>query len=339
MEQAGRILLVDPEKQQPVRVFVASPDGREPRWAPDGRSVLIVGGVGPGAELRLVPSAGGAPRRLTRNSRPEQAASWSPRGDLIAYVLSRRLGANGVADPAEPEEIWLLDVASGQDRKLVDGFDPAWSPDGRWLAYATNGQRDGQGARDNAIRVTSIDRQDDRPLLSIGDLPPDLLPAFGLPIHPQTVRLRAPAWSPDGLRLVASADGHTGLAMLFDAQGRVLRPYALAFEGDIGRARWSPDGSRLAIESRPATGVDVVVIADLASGRETVIGGPVAGFQASAPTWAPDGRRVALLRSSLPGGPGQPHEMSLRLYAPDGAELGVLLAEPDLHDPAWGRAP
>src|SRR5215212_4340052 len=224
VEQAGRVLLVDPERQQSVRVLVASSDSREPRWSPDGRSVLIVGGAGPGAELRLLPAAGGAARRLTSNGRPEHAAAWSPRGDHVAYVLSRRLGTDGQDDPAEPEEIWLLEVATGEDRKVADGFDPAWSPDGRWIAYATNGGRDGQGARDNAIRVTSIDRPDDRPLLATGDLPPDLLPAFGLPIHPQTVRLRAPAWSPDGLRLAASADGHTGLAIVFDAQGRVLLP-------------------------------------------------------------------------------------------------------------------
>jgi len=127
--------------------------------------------------------------------------------------------------------------------------------------------------------------------------------------------------------------------MVFDAQGRVQRPYALAFEGGVGRARWSPDGTRLAVESRPATGIDVVVLVDLASGREMTIGGPSAGFQASAPAWAPDGRRLALVRSSLPSGPGQPRQTSLRLYAPDGAELGTLLTEPALRDPAWGRAP
>ena len=254
-------------------------------------------------------------------------------------MLSQRLGTDGRDDPAEPQELWLLDVTSGLDRKIADGFDPTWSPDGQWIAYATNGERNARGARSNDIRVIGGDGTGDRPLLEIGDLPTDLLPSMGLPFKPRTVSLRAPAWSPDGQRLVASADGHTSLAVTLDVQGRVLGAWALAFEGGVGRARWSPDGGRLAVESRPATGVDVVVLVDLSSRRETRIGGPEAGFQASAPTWAPDGRRLALIAASPPARRGEPRQTSLRLFGPAGAELATLLTEPDLGDPDWGRAP
>jgi Tol biopolymer transport system component len=335
----GRIVLVDPEQVVPTRTLVASPDNSEPRWSPDGRSLLIVGGRGPAAELRLVPIAGGSTRRLTSNSRPEHGAAWSPRGDRLAYVLPHALGPAGAIDPAELEEVWLLDVQTGSDRKLVDGFDPAWSPDGRWIVYATNGQRDQQGARANAIRVVRTDGQDDRPMLAVADLPADLLPSFGLPFRPATVRLRAPAWSPDGSRLVVSADGHTSMALTFDTSGGDVRPWALAYEGGIGRARWSPDSRCLAIESRPATGVDVVEVVDPATHGAVTIGGPGAGYQASGPTWAPDGRRLAVVVGSLPARRGEPREAALRLFGPDGADLGDLLAEPGLRDPDWGRAP
>jgi Tol biopolymer transport system component len=338
VEQAGRVILIDPEHPDPSRLLVSSPDNREPRWSPNARDVVLVGGSGPGAELRLISASGGPMRRLTSNSRPERGAVWSPRGDRVAYVLPRQLGQDGGLDPAEPDEIWLLDVTAGE-RKIADGFDPAWSPDGSWIAYATNGQRDQQGPRANAIRVVSVDGRDDRPLLEIGDVPADLLPLIGQPFRPQTIRLRAPAWSPDGQRLVASADGHTSLAVTFDPQGRVQGVSALAFQGGVGRVRWSPDGSRLAVESRPATGVDVVVIVELASRREVRIGGPEAGFQASAPTWAPDGRRLALIAASLPARRDAPSETSLRLFGSDGAELARLLTEPDLRSPDWGRAP
>jgi TolB protein len=339
VEQAGRIVLLDPERQQPARTLVGGPDNSAPRWAPDGRSVLIVGGLGVAAELRLVSSESGSTRRLTTNARPERGAVWSPRGDRVAYVLPRALGPGGAGDPAEPEEVWLLDVATGNDRKLADGFDPSWSPDGRSIVYATNGQRDQQGPNDNAVRIVGADGRDDREVLSVAGLPADLLASFGLPFRPATTRLRAPSWSPDGRQLVASADGHTSMAVTFDERGQVLRPWALAFEGGVGRARWSPDGARLAVESRPATGVDVVIAAVVASRRETPIGGPAAGFQASAPTWAPDGRRLALIAASPPARRGEPRQTALRLFSPDGADPGELLAVPGLRDPDWGRAP
>ncbi|MCC7367739.1 MAG: PD40 domain-containing protein [Chloroflexi bacterium] len=339
VEAGGRILLVDPEKQQPTRALVASPDSSEPLWMPDGRSLVYVGGLGPAAELRLIGAAGGSLRRLTANARPEHGAAWSPRGALLAYALPSALGADSQPDPSAPEEVWLLDVSTGQDRKLADGFDPCWSPDGQWIAYATNGQRDGRGPRDNAIRVVSVDATDDRPLLAVSDLPPDLLPAFTIPFRPQTLRLRAPAWSPTGLQLVASADGHTSLVWTFDVRGQNLRPWAVAYEGGVGRARWSPDGARLAIESQPATGVAVVTVAEIASRREATIGGPEQGFQALGPAWAPDAARLAVVATILPSRRTEQRRATLHLYAADATPLGDLLTEPELRTPAWGAAP
>jgi Tol biopolymer transport system component len=339
VEQDGRIVLVDPERQQPPRPLAQGPGSSRPRWSPDGRTVANVTGLGSSAELRLVPIGGSPARRLTSNARPERGAVWSPSGDRLAYVLPRGMGPDGRDDPAEPEEVWLLDVASGADRKLVDGFDPSWSPDGRSIVYASNGQRDANGPRANAIRIVGADGQNDRAVLDVAAVPSDLLPSFRLPFRPATVRLRAPSWSPEGRQLVASADGHTSLALTFDERGQAMRPWAVAFEGGVGRAHWSPDGQRLAVESRPATGVAVVIVVAPGGQREIAIGGPEAGFQAAEPAWAPDGRRLALIASSLPARIDEPRRTTLRLFGPDGAALGDLLDEPGLGAPDWGRSP
>ncbi|HEX5257318.1 MAG TPA: S9 family peptidase, partial [Sphingomicrobium sp.] len=59
----------------------------------------------------------------------------SPDGRTIAYV---RQSNDVMTDKARPT-IWLIDVATGQQRPLVAGsgayFSPRWSPDGNRLAY------------------------------------------------------------------------------------------------------------------------------------------------------------------------------------------------------------
>jgi len=339
IERDGRILVVDPADGSAVRTVLEGPDYSAPRWSPDGRSLLFTRGRGPAAELYVMPGGGGPVRRLTANRRPERGAVWSPIDGRIAYVVPRTDDARTFDSPSQPAEIWTVDLATGADRKVADGFDPAWFPDGRAIVYATNGQRDERGPRENALRVVNADGQGDRPLIGIADLPTDLLPAFGLPFKPATLRLRSPAWSPDGRSLAASADGHTSQVYTFDGRGQGLRPWAVAFDGGVGRVCWSPDGARLAIESQPATGVSVVVIVDLVSGRQTTIGGPEIGFQAASPTWSPDGRGLALVVTNLPGREDRSRTTALRLYAPDGTETAQLIAEGGLANPDWGAAP
>jgi hypothetical protein len=93
------------------------------------------------------------------------------------------------------------------------------------------------------------------------------------------------------------------------------------------------------VESLPATGVAVVVLADLPARHEVPLGGPSAGFQASAPTWAADGRSLALIAAGLPARRGAGHDTSLRVFGVDGAARATLLTAPGLGDPDWGQSP
>ncbi|MBL8959430.1 MAG: S9 family peptidase [Gemmatimonadetes bacterium] len=64
---------------------------------------------------------------------------WSPDSRQIAYttVPSTR------ADDMHKSDIWVVDAASGQQRRLTEnaGLDQSarWSPDGQWIAYLTRG--------------------------------------------------------------------------------------------------------------------------------------------------------------------------------------------------------
>ena len=102
----------------------------------------------------------------------------SPDGRTVAYV---RRSADIMTDKAR-SSIWLINVATGEQRPLAAGtgdhFSPKWSPDGRRLAYVSTAEG---GAPQLFVRWMDTGQT---------------VRVTGLPDSPQAL-----AWSPDGRRI------------------------------------------------------------------------------------------------------------------------------------------
>ncbi len=116
-----------------------------PSWSPDGKSFAFVGHqveaeAKTAANIFTILATGGKARKLTSDS--DQVAygpvAWSPDGSSIAFYSE---------EGTENGKVKLLPVSGGAARVLVAGLKGyngetglAWSPDGKELAYVTNGR-------------------------------------------------------------------------------------------------------------------------------------------------------------------------------------------------------
>lgn len=204
--------------------------------------------------------------------RPKAMPVFSPDGTKIVYTAAG--GGRG-------SRIWVADADGSNARKVTMGqegtsdWDPAWSPDGRWLAFVSG--RAGfrsvyvmEAGGGNEIRRTSASVPDDRP-----------------------------AWSPDGAS-IAYASGGDIWVMNADGSAKVNRTSSP--DETAAWPAWPPDGARLAYISaynqRQPDGYSiyvwdhgVFVMGADGSGRRLLWQAP--GF-VSRLVWAPDGGRVAL---------------------------------------------
>ena len=139
--------------------LTSGPADSQPRWSPDGRWLAFVSKRSghDRAQLWLLPTAGGEPRRLTELEGGASSPTWSPDGTSIAFLsfcraegedaepnapfVVRRLGwkADGAGWLRRRPQIFVADL-DGAVRQITSGDGsagpPVWSPDGSRLAFA-----------------------------------------------------------------------------------------------------------------------------------------------------------------------------------------------------------
>jgi dipeptidyl aminopeptidase/acylaminoacyl peptidase len=222
----------------------------------------------------------------------------APNGRQVAYTIRE---ANWDENAYETE-IWIGDAATGASRQLTSArkssMQPAWSPDGAWLAFVSD--RDGKRqlyriaiAGGEAEKLTSGDEG----VNNFAWSPAGTHVAYTM-MDPVTdaMKEREKRWGE--IRIEDQDQRYTHLH-LFDLAARTSKPLTSgAFV--VGSFDWSPDGSHLAFDHRatsdPADGgtADISIVNAATGARDVVVAqdGPD-----SNPRWAPDGRRIAFVSS------------------------------------------
>ena len=214
-------------------------------------------------------------------------------------------------------QIFVLDLAGGEPRRIGDLDDPCWCPlfsaDGRYLYFS----RDDRGSeRFDFYRLDMAAGTLEDLLPGTPDFSP--LPDFGL--------------SPDGARIAMTASREAGYSVAVMPAAVCPRGAGIEHLSEHpyteSSPRWSPDGARLAVACGTRGQDTAVFIADARSGETTVVGGDDE-FYAAHPAWSPDGRSLAFA-----GGPGD--HPAVGIY--DLASGGITWAwqgRLDAHHPVW----
>jgi TolB protein len=107
-----------------------------PAWSPDGSQLAFVSDRNGGPQIFVVSSSGGAAQQVSKNGNYNTTPTWSPRSGKKVIAYTTRDGNN--------YDIVTLDLQSGQMVRVTQGEgnneEPAFSPNGRAIAFARAGQ-------------------------------------------------------------------------------------------------------------------------------------------------------------------------------------------------------
>lgn len=314
----GNLILVSGDGKRQQRL---TGDGgcSTPRASPEGTRVAFVQGEGVNAEIGLVSVDGTGRQLLTKNTAADLGPVWSPDGKTIAFTRIPDTTGDGRVDARDEAEVWLMDADGGNQRRLANGRDPAWAPEGLRLAFATNGRlfETAPYRRDNAINVINARGGNEWTLVRVADVPAEVQ-LGGSRFGTSTIALKYPAWRSDGGTIAFTTSGHTAMVLTISAKATDLRMLDASYEGGYGRVVWSPAGDRLAYESFPPIGIAEIVVFDPVGQRLGTLGGKRQNISAAEPAWSPDGRLLAFAQ--------QEAEPYLGLANRDGTEVRPLFS-------------
>ena len=249
----SNLWLVSTTGGQPCRFTVGDYGDTSPRWSPDGRRIAFVSDSSDSSQIWLIPVDGGEAQQLTDLQEGSLGSlAWSPDGTKIAFTFRPKPPADRKAEREAREkehrsyppritrragyredgvgynggERWHLQTVSVESCDVnqltsedYDDYSPAWSPDGKTIAFVSNRSED-------------------------ADLTPGYQDLWLIPSGGGTVRrlttqsghMQSPVWSPDGAEIAYIGHDHP------DEIWGVTDPHLWVVSIESGEARDMPLG-------------------------------------------------------------------------------------------------
>ncbi|MFL6724238.1 MAG: S9 family peptidase [Sphingomicrobium sp.] len=265
-----------------------------PQWSADGRWLAFLadrGGEDAKAQVWLMPADGGEARQVTKLPDGVEDFVWSPDGRRLAVIAWDPERSEGTPKPKNPppivtsryqfkedgtgyltsrrKHLYVVDVDGGKAALLTPGDHdeqlPAWSPDGRTIAYVTKRGADPDRHLNFDIYLVAPEAgATERQLTSF--------PGSDLDPYWES----RPSWSPDGRHIAYLQSGEDKwiyyapwqLAVIDASTGKSTLPAPI--DMSLYKPRWAPDGRSVLslVERNRETHLSRI---DLADGRVTAL--------------------------------------------------------------------
>jgi dipeptidyl aminopeptidase/acylaminoacyl peptidase len=271
-----RLWMISTHGGDPIPLTAEGVSSSHPRWSPDGKYLAFLSARNAGkAQVWLLNRLGGEAVRLTETVQGVNDFEWSPDSTRLVLILqdpkpedvesAKDKDKDKEKPPAKPKtpppyvidrlqfkedtvgyldhrrtHLYIFDSTSKKASQITSGdFDdnePAWSPDGKFLAFTSNRSTPDPDRNYNSdIWVVAADNTDKGAhLTQITTNPgPD----------------RQPTWSPDGkwiafvtqtdIKVMIYGTHHLAIVPSTGGEAKVL---TLALDRTVRRPRFSPDG-------------------------------------------------------------------------------------------------
>jgi len=268
-----RLWMVSTHGGDAIPLTAEGSSSSHPRWSPDGKYLAFLSARNGGKnQVWLLDRRGGEAQKLTEVAQGINDFEWSPDSTRLVLILQDPKPEDAeaakdkdkdkpAAKPKTPppfvidrlqfkqdtvgyldrrrDHLYVFDVASKKTTQLTSGdFDdtePAWSPDGKSLAFSSNRSSDPDRNYNSDIWVVPADNSDKG--------------AHLIQVTTNPGSDRAPAWSPDG-KWIAYVTETDVKAMIYATHHLAISPSAggeakvltLAFDRSVRRPRFSADG-------------------------------------------------------------------------------------------------
>lgn len=263
-----------------------------------------------GGDLQRFDLTDGTSHPLTNDGAEYAQPTWSPDGTRLMFRVKIK-GEN---------RIQVMDAEGDNRHTLAVGTAPAWSPDGRMIAYAAPLPIQGEQAPRYALYVMDADGQNQMRISG-----------------PEFVNVSDPTWSPDGkVILFAARSAEEGGVDLYQIAPDGAAPERLTHSPDVSESHpaFSPDGQWIAFSANDGVFISVYRMAVHGSEPELLTwrGYNVRSFD---PTWSPDGQYLAFWMQTIFSHHDDvpPDPEGIYLIKLDGGQPSLII--PNGCDPAW----